>query len=105
MNAEAGGRGPTEYPSPPEVVRDEGLLAMAARWGIGDDYERELAIQNASEAELTELAKCLDDVPDRFWEWLAGPESYPPEPSGTYIQMSILVEAVDFARAHLRRRD
>lgn len=32
------------------------LLPMAEQWGIGDDFEREAAVSNASREELESLA-------------------------------------------------
>jgi len=89
-------------PEPPEA-NNERLLDLATRWAIGDDYDREHAVGTASDADLEELAHCLDDVPQRFWDWLAGPESFSPQPSENYVRMSVLVEAVDSARSRLRR--
>lgn len=84
--------------SPPSEARNDRLLAMASRWGMTDDYERELAIDEATDAERAELAHSLDEVHPRFWEWLAGPESLAVNPSDVYRRMSALVMAVDAAR-------
>jgi hypothetical protein len=86
----------------PDEIRSDRLVALAERWGIADDYEREARIMSASEAERTELAHALDDVDPRLWEWLAGPESHATKPSEEYVRITALTMAVDSARAHLR---
>ena len=80
------------------------LLPLAERWGIGDDYERELAVGNASEEELQVLAESMERVGDDFWEWLAGEASYASHPSREYLAMTALTMAADSARVRLAKR-
>ena len=87
----------------PSEARSERLLGLADRWGIPDDFQREEAVAGANAEELAELAHGLDDVHDAFWEWLAGPESYSPEPTHEYVRMTALTMAVDSARLRLAR--
>ena len=56
----------------PASARD--LVAFAERWGIGGGYDRELAVDRASEGELAQLLALFADPRDSFW-WLAGPAS------------------------------
>ena len=87
---------------PPEVV---GLLGLAQKWGIGDDFEREQAIREASKSELAELATCLDNIDtDALFNWLAGSESYNENPSEEYIAFTILTMAVDSAKVILKKK-
>jgi hypothetical protein len=88
----------------PNAARSDHLILMANRWGIPDDYEREKAIAEATNDELVELAHCLDIVDDSLWAWLAGPESFSPEPSTEYVRMTALTMAVDSARVKLASR-
>ena len=86
---------------PPEIV---GLLEIAQKWGIGDDFEREQIIGSASKSELLELATCLDNVDaDALFNWLAGAESFNENPSEEYIAFTILTMAVDFAKSILNK--
>jgi hypothetical protein len=86
---------------PPEVA---GLLDLAQKWGIGDDFEREQAIREASKSELLELATCLDNVDsDALFDWLAGPESYNENPTEEYIAFTILTMAIDSAKSILKK--
>ena len=86
---------------PPSAVA---LISMAERWGIGDDYYREQAVDTASVTELEELVRCMDEVDETFWAWLAGPESYAPTPTDEYVTMTDLTMAADSARIVLRER-
>lgn len=81
-----------------------GLLEIAQKWGIGDDFEREQAIRSASKSELLELATCLDNIDiDVLYKWLAGPESYSENPSEEYIAFTTLTMAVDSAKSILKK--
>jgi len=77
------------------------LVALAERWGIEDDIERELAIAEASVDSLRELATALEQVSDDFWSWLAGPESFSASPPAEYTAFTCLTMAVDSARVKL----
>ena len=79
---------------------------MAERWGIGDDYERERMVHEASEHDLTQLVHCIDDITDNdLFGWLAGPESHNPKPSQEYLAITCLTMACDFARLVLSERN
>jgi len=79
----------------PEALRR--WLPLAERWGIGDDYERDHAVRTASPAELQQLLSFADDY-DTAAAWLAGPESYSPQPTREYIAFSDLAMAWELAR-------
>jgi hypothetical protein len=79
------------------------LLAVAERWAIEDDYEREAAVRRATRTEMEELVDAVDRVPDELWEWLAGPESFRPDPSPEYIAVTVITMAADSARLQLSR--
>ena len=50
------------------------LVSMAEKWGIGDDYDREQAVDGASPVELDTLAHCMDNIGDEeLTAWLTGP--------------------------------
>ena len=81
------------------------LLPIAERWGIGDDFEREDAVTNATIEELEALIHSIDDIADEdLFGWLAGPESYNPEPSEEYVALTNLTMAIDSAKLKLQRR-
>lgn len=80
------------------------LLPMASKWGIGDDFEREEAIQNASKEDLQELVRSIDAIGDEdLFGWLEGPESYSVKPTREYVAITCLTMAIDSAKIKLRR--
>lgn len=81
------------------------LIPCAERWGIGDDIEREMAIENATAGDLNTLAHCLDDIDDQqLVEWLNGSESGRKPLTPEYIAITSLTMAVQSAKSELRRR-
>lgn len=85
---------------PPALIR---LIPMAEKWGIGDDAERELALDRASADELGAIVGCVDGIVEDFYGWLAGPESRNPRPSPEYLAMSCLALAIDSASVMLKK--
>jgi hypothetical protein len=80
------------------------LLPMAEKWGIGDDFEREAAVTNASRQELESLVHCIDDISDAdLYGWLSGPESFNPNPSQEYLAITCLTMAIDSAKLKLQK--
>jgi len=80
------------------------ILPMAEKWGIGDDFEREAAINNASRLELESLVHCIDDVSDAdLYGWLSGLESFNPNPSQEYLAITCLTMAIDSAKLKLQK--
>ena len=73
---------------------------MAEKWGIGDDGDREDAVDRASRDELDELIGCLDDIDDKLLdEWLTGAESQRQPPSREYIAITCLTMARESGKA------
>jgi len=77
---------------------------MAEKWGIGDDFEREAAISNASRQELELLVHSIDTVNDAdLYGWLSGAESFSSSPSDEYLAVTALTMAIDSAKLKLRK--
>ena len=73
-------------------------MALAERWGIGDDGDRENAVANASEAERRELVDAVDGLPEDFWDWLVGPAASEVPLSREYVVLTTMTMAADSAR-------
>ena len=81
------------------------LLPVAERWGIGDDFEREAAVANASREELEALVHSIDGISDDdLYGWLSGPESFNPAPSAEYLAFTALTMVIDSAKLKLPKR-
>lgn len=80
-----------------------GLVTLAARWGITDDYRRCEALQGATRSELEELVDRVDNAGSDFYDWLEGDESYSDIPSEGYVVMSALALAADYANVLLKQ--
>lgn len=79
-------------------------ILFAQQWGIGDDFDREEAVSNATTEELEALAHCLDQIDDAtLVAWLTGPESRKSPPSAEYLAITNLTMAVHSAKAKLRK--
>ena len=79
------------------------LLPTASKWVIGDDFEREKAIQNASKEDLQELVSSIDAIADEdLFGWLEGPESYSAKPTREYVAITCFTMAIDSAKIRLR---
>jgi hypothetical protein len=79
------------------------LIALAGEWAIGDDVDREMKVEAATEDELRALVQVVDETPDQVWDWLAGAESSVPDPSAEYIAVTAITQAADSARVRVRR--
>lgn len=84
----------------PPALQD--LIPLAERWGIGDDHDREAAVDSASEDEQQRLVAALDEAPDDLWSWLAGPASHD-TPTPEYVAFTCLTMAADSARLKVGR--
>jgi len=81
------------------------VLVFADKWGIGDDFERERAINSAGVQDLQDLAHCLDGIHDGLLaSWLTGEESERNPPTPEYLAVTNLTMAVHSAKAKLKRR-
>jgi hypothetical protein len=56
----------------PEDLRS--LVPLAARWGIGDDVDRNAKVDKATDAERAELKNAVDPLSTRITAWL---DSFP----------------------------
>lgn len=86
----------------PEQFRS--WIPLAERWGIGDDLIREDCVVKASLAELEELLSFGSVYDAMLTEWLAGPESFSPDPTEEYVAFSCLGMAWDLAGVVERQR-
>ena len=48
----------------PEARRP--LLRLVERWGLGDDFEGELAVRGASDDELADLVEVIEGIADEL---------------------------------------
>lgn len=80
---------PTHFPASPHS-----LLALARRWGIGDDGYRDMAVDAASSQELAALLHSVDRVSQEdLDDWLCGPEADAAAPSIEYVAITCLTMA------------
>jgi hypothetical protein len=77
-------------------------IPLAERWGIGDDYEREAAVDEADAAALEELLALREDFDD-IALWLAGPESHSKSPTPEYIAFTCLTMAWESAKVKVNQ--
>src|SRR5262245_15936339 len=85
----------------PQSLRS--LMPIAEEWGIGDDFDREQALNRASPEDLEMLVHCIDGISDdEFYGWLAGPESFSSNPTKEYIAFSCLSLAIESAKLKLQ---
>ena len=79
-------------------------FSFAERWGIGDDFEREESLANASKEELEAVAHSIDNLDDAVLvSWLTGPESKREPLSPEYLAFTNLTMAVHSAKIKLKR--
>jgi hypothetical protein len=91
--------GVEELPSIPEVPRE--AVAGLSRWAISDDGDREEALANASDAELSELAGFLDEWGDAVSAAQARLDDSDPEGAASW---GSLAETAAEAKQELHRR-
>ena len=81
------------------------LLTYAEAWGIGDDYQRERKVADASDSELIDLVHCIDSIDKQaLFEWLEGAESYQANPSNEYLAFTCLTMAIESAKIKIKDR-
>ena len=67
------------------------LLPMADKWGVGDDFERENAVSQASLQEVVLLIHCSGGISDEDLDgWLSGPEALNSQPFPEYLAITSL---------------
>jgi len=80
------------------------LVPMAEKWGIGDDYDREAAVSNASVVELEALIHCIDGISDDdLYGWLERCQKTPDHHTEEYAAITCLTMAIDSAKVELRK--
>ncbi len=80
------------------------LIPLAERWGIGDDFDREMNVGSATPEELQALVDAVMELPDDgMFDWLAGPESHSEKPTPEYLAFTCLTMAYDSARVKLKK--
>jgi hypothetical protein len=81
------------------------LIPLVEKWGIGDDFEREDAIYNATDDDLQLLATCLDASNSNIlFDWLCGEESKNKTSTREYIAFTNFSMAIDLAKVILKKR-
>ena len=81
------------------------LIPLAEKWGIGDDFEREEQLSDASPSDLQVLVDAIQALPDEgLNEWLGGPESHSVAPTPEYLAFTCMTMAYDSARVKLKKR-
>lgn len=75
------------------------LLPYAQRWGVGDDYERDTIVEEATAQERSELIHCIDPYKKELFDWLAGAEAASTTPTAEYVAYTNLTLAIDYAKA------
>jgi hypothetical protein len=69
------------------------LVPLAERWGIGDDVERNAAVDRATPAERTELERAVTPVHARITAWLDSFGQQPmPDEAAAFMYMQLALE-------------
>lgn len=79
------------------------LLRDYHQWAIGDEVEREGKVSDAPDAELAELVRVFDSLPESLFDWLGSPDS-PQRDARRYGDVSDIVMALEYAKAELGSR-
>ena len=72
------------------------MIHYAEFWGIGDDVERDLLVEQAPKKVRQNLKAVVEKSDKEFDSWLAGPESYSDDPSNEYVAYSAMRMAADY---------
>lgn len=72
------------------------LLPYAKFWGIVDDLDQEILVEEAPPHVQQNLKQVVDSFEDALNEWLAGPEADESDPSDEYVAYSAMRMAADF---------
>jgi hypothetical protein len=65
------------------------LLPYAEFWGIADDLDREQLVEDAPPDVQQNLKDVIVFYDNKLNEWLAGPESYNPNPTDEYVAFQL----------------
>lgn len=75
----------------PEDLRH--LVPLAERWGIGDDVDRNAAVDRATAAERAELERAIAPVDARITAWLDSFRQQPmTDEAGAFMYMQLALE-------------
>jgi hypothetical protein len=75
----------------PEDLRS--LVPLAARWGIGDDVDRNAKVDKATDAERAELKNAVDPLSSRITAWLDSfPEGAMSDEAAAFMYMQLALE-------------
>lgn len=80
----------------PEDLRS--LVPLAARWGIGDDVDRNAKVDKASDAERAELKNAVDPLSARITAWLDSfPSGAMSDEAAAFMYMQLALEEMTAA--------
>jgi hypothetical protein len=69
------------------------LVPLAQRWGIGDDVDRNAAVDRATAAEQAELEQAISPVDARITAWLNSFGQQPmPDEAAAFMYMQLALE-------------
>lgn len=69
------------------------LVPLAERWGIGDDVDRNAAVDRATPAERAELERAIDPHDVRITAWLNSFGQQPmPDEAAAFMYMQLALE-------------
>jgi hypothetical protein len=88
----------------PEGVPDgvEVLYPLAAIWGIGDDVDHSMAVEQADLAQLHQLVSAVESVDERvLYGWLTGSDATSPTPLHEYLAITNLTMAAAEVRVRI----
>jgi hypothetical protein len=72
------------------------LIPYAEIWGVKDDVDRGLLVENAPPAAKTDLLALGGEFDAQLDTWLAGPESYSRSSTAEYLAFSNMRMAYDY---------
>ena len=75
------------------------LVHLAERWGIGDDVERNAAVDRATPAERAELEQAVTPVSGRITAWLDSfGQTVMPDEAAAFMYMQLALEEMRAGR-------
>lgn len=69
-------------------------------WAIGDDIDREEAVEHADKSELQRLVDAYDELSDEVWDWLGNPPA-PEDTPQEYYDVTDITKAAESAKGIL----
>jgi len=81
----------------PEDLRS--LVPLAARWGIGDDVDRNAKVDKATDSERAELKNAVDPLSTRITAWLDSfPSGAMSDEAAAFMYMQLALEEMTAGR-------